>query len=428
MCFGGYYFVYRYPFFLINLILYMLSTYSFMCFILVIISSLKIGTTIIKIFDFTTIFLGAALSIPKIGRLVKIIFFIIPNVNIYYTVGVLFTISKKKYKNETNLSTRIKNISFVESLIFFIIELIFYNSVSIFIYFYKRSGLNFILFLRSLCCKVSRNINIEGNEPFIEGNENNNLLNYEIHHQDLTIKEQQNKNENNCLKIVGVSKQFGDLKAVNNFSGELFPNEIFCLLGRNGAGKTTLINIISGLIKPEEGEITLNGVSLINNNDLPYKNIALCHQENILFEYLTVSQHLQYIYDIKGIQNNDNEIKDIILNLDLNDIQNKLCKDLSGGQKRKVCIALTLLSGGKVILLDEPTSGVDIKAKKKLWDFLKKFQKEKIILVATHSLEEAEYLGTRLGIISDGHFICSGTSEYLKTMYPCGMNVNLLIN
>ena len=98
MCFGGYYFVYRYPFFLINLILYMLSTYSFICFILVIISSLKIGTTIIKIFNFTTIFLGAALSIPKIGRIVKIIFFIIPNVNIYYTVGVLFTISKKNIR------------------------------------------------------------------------------------------------------------------------------------------------------------------------------------------------------------------------------------------------------------------------------------------------------------------------------------------
>ena len=71
---------------------------------------------------------------------------------------------------------------------------------------------------------------------------------------------------------------------------------------------------------------------------------------------------------------------------------------------------------------------MDIKAKKKLWDFLKKYQKEKIILVTTHSLEEAEYLGTRIGIMTDGQFICSGTSEYLKTMYPYGININLIIN
>ena len=176
------------------------------------------------------------------------------------------------------------------------------------------------------------------------------------------------------------------------------------------------------------GDILLNGVSVITNNNIPYKNIGLCQQEDILFEYLTVNQHLQYIYEIKGIQNNNNEMQDLIRDLDLNDVLKKLCKDLSKGEKRKICIALALLSGRKIILLDEPTSGMDINTKMKIWNFIKKYQKEKIILVATHSLEEAEYLGTRIGIMSDGQFICSGTSTYLKAMYPCGINISLIIN
>ena len=95
LSFGGFFFVYRYQFYVINLVLYMISTYSVMFFAFSIFSSIRLRTTIIKIFNFSTIFLGATLSAPKIGRIVKIIFFMIPNVNIYYTVGVLFTISKK---------------------------------------------------------------------------------------------------------------------------------------------------------------------------------------------------------------------------------------------------------------------------------------------------------------------------------------------
>ena len=230
------------------------------------------------------------------------------------------------------------------------------------------------------------------------------------------------------MQIAGVTKQFGHLKAVNNFNAELFTNEIFCLLGHNGAGKTTLVNIISGLMEPEQGDVFLNGISLITNKDLIYKNIGLCQQQNILFEFLTVTEHLQFIYDIKGIQRNFAEIQELIIKLDLSDVQFRICRDLSGGQKRKLCIALALLSGGKIIILDEPTSGMDVIAKKKLWEFLKNYQKEKILLITTHSLEEAEYLGTRIGIMSEGHFICSGTSTYLKSMYPCGININLVIN
>ena len=428
MCFGGFFFIWRYHFFLINLVLYMLSVYSVMYFFFTIIPSLKKGSTIIKVFNFASTLLGAALSLRKTKRTVKIIFCFIPNINIYYTVSVFYRISDWKYKHYTNLLTRIKYISYLETTIFYVVELILYNCISLFIQSYKQSGLSFCLFIRSFFCKVSRNRQFQLNEPLTAGNEIGYSGEYETFHQNLSIIEQQKKNDNNCLKIVGVTKKFGQLKAVNNFNGELFTNEIFCLLGHNGAGKTTLVNIISGLMDPEEGDILLNGVSLITNKDIVYKNIGLCQQENILFEFLTVNEHLQFIYDIKGIQKNFMEIQELILNLDLSDVQFRLCRDLSGGQKRKVCIALALLSGGKIILLDEPTSGMDVIAKKKLWEFLKSYQKDKILLVTTHSLEEAEYIGTRIGIMTDGHFICSGTSTYLKSMYPCGININLIIN
>jgi ATP-binding cassette subfamily A (ABC1) protein 3 len=93
-----------------------------------------------------------------------------------------------------------------------------------------------------------------------------------------------------------------------------------------------------------------------------------------------------------------------------------------------LCTALALIGNSNIILLDEPTSGMDQISKKALWEFLKSYQRDKIILITTHYLEEAEYLGDRIGIMSDGKFICCGTSSFLKSKYPCGFNINLLVN
>jgi len=132
--------------------------------------------------------------------------------------------------------------------------------------------------------------------------------------------------------------------------------------------------------------------------------------------------------EIKGSKANVNEINDLIKKIGLSEKATCLAKTLSGGQKRKLCTALALIGNSKIILLDEPTSGMDPISKKGLWDFLKNYHKDKIILITTHSLDEAEYLGDKIGIMSDGEFICCGTSSYLKSKYPCGFNINLLIN
>ena len=215
---------------------------------------------------------------------------------------------------------------------------------------------------------------------------------------------------------------------MDDFNGDFFGNEIYCLLGHNGAGKTTLINMISGILEPTSGDIFYKGRSLVNNKDYLFKNIGICQQEDIFFDYLTVSEHLEYMCEIKGSKANAEEIRILINAIGLEEKYNFLCSTLSGGQKRKLCIALALIGNSNIILLDEPTSGMDSISKNALWEFLKNYQRDKIILISTHSLDEAEYLGDKICIMSDGQFICCGTSYFLKSKYPCGFNINLLIN
>ena len=235
-----------------------------------------------------------------------------------------------------------------------------------------------------------------------------------------------------CLSIYNISKSFTDVLAVNNFNGSLFPSEIFCLLGHNGAGKTTLIKIISGMEKPDNGDILLFGNSILKNKKFLYRNIGVCNQDNDFFDYLTVYEHLKYFSEIKQNcyflnQNGIIEIKNLIEKLGLEEKKNSLSKTLSGGQKRRLCIALALAGNSRLILLDEPTSGMDVISKREIWNFFKSYKSDKIIILTTHSLEEAEYLGDRIGIMLDGKFVCSGTGSFLKNNYPCGYNINFLM-
>ena len=207
-----------------------------------------------------------------------------------------------------------------------------------------------------------------------------------------------------------------------------FLGKIFCLLGHNGAGKTTLIKIISGNEKTDEGDIILNGISIINDKNYFIKNIGVSHQENILFGQLTVDDMIYYSLKLKGKTKNKDEIDSYIKDIGLEEKRKDLCKNLSTGQKRKLCIILSLIGNNKIILLDEPRSGLDAIGRRELWKFLQRKKKDKIILLTTHSLEEAEFLGDRIGIIKEGEYICSGTSSYLKNKYPHGYNINLLIS
>ena len=423
----------HYFLFILNMLFFSFSIFTTCLFFTTCIKTTKTGMTAVKFFNFGSIFLGFVIVLPKATKITKIIFCFIPQINIYVSLCCIFNLNNFENLSWDLIWLKAAKMSFMESIIMYIVEIIFYLSLSLIIQSYRDSGLNFFSYVKSFFTKVSREVNHKANS-LIE-NHNNNIDNdqkegikFDTYHQELSNVNQQKLEANQCLKIINVSKNFDDLKAVDNFNGQLFSNEIFCLLGHNGAGKSTLINMISGIIDPSYGDILLNGRSIVTNKDYLYQNIGLCQQEDIFFDYLTVQEHLEYMCRIKGSAINYEEINDLINRIELAPKKNALCKTLSGGQKRKLCIALALIGGSQIILLDEPTSGMDVMARRALWEFLKNYKTNKIILLTTHFLDEAEYLGDRIGIMTDGHFLCSGTSSFLKSKYPCGFYINLLIN
>ena len=419
---------YRHILTIINMILFTLSIFSSCVFFTTCIQTTKTGTTAVKFFNFGSILLGFVIVLPKTAKFTKLFFGLIPQINVYLSICAIYKLENFESMSWDKLWLKANRISFMESVLIYIFDIIFYLGLSVIIQSYKDSGLEFFDYIKSFITNVTRNINPLDNNLKLSEREKLNIPRYETHHQELSPINKQKKEQNSCLKIVNVSKYFDDLKAVDNFNGELFSNEIFCLLGHNGAGKTTLINMISGIYDPNHGDILFNGRSLVTNKNYLYENIGLCQQEDIFFDYLTVNEHLEYMCKIKGSKINKQEIKELIDKIELTSKKDALCSTLSGGQKRKLCIALALIGGSQIVLLDEPTSGMDVMARRKLWEFLKMYKKDKIILLTTHFLDEAEYLGDRIGIMSDGQFLCSGTSSFLKSKYPCGFNLNLLIN
>ena len=419
---------FRYILTIINMMFFSLSIFSACVFFTTCIKSTKTGTTAVKFFNFGSILLGFVIVLPKTSKVTKLFFSLIPQINLYLSICSIFNLENFETMSWDKLWLKANRVSYMETILIYIFDIVLYLGLSIIIQSYKESGLEFYDYIKSFFTNVSRNINITDNNPKINEIEKLNIPKFETNHQELSPINKQKKEQNMCLKIINVSKNFDELKAVDNFNGELFSNEIFCLLGHNGAGKTTLVNMISGIYDPNQGDILFNGKSLVTNKNYLYENIGLCQQEDIFFEYLTVQEHLEYMCKIKGSKINKKEIQELINKIELTPKKDALCSTLSGGQKRKLCIALALIGGSQIILLDEPTSGMDVMARRKLWDFLKNYKKDKIILLTTHFLDEAEYLGDRIGIMSDGKYLCSGTSSFLKSKYPCGFNLNFIIN
>ena len=411
--------------FILNIILYVLAQFPLIYLIVSICSTKKSGIILVTIIGFASLVIGFIIPMGKTNRALQMVFNIFPNVNEFSMLTILYKYEQIGIFSSDLLKLRVKRISYVDNLIMFFVEICFYSLICLFIILFQISGLPFLDFIKSLFTKVSRKIIQENIEISANYEEKNILKKY---HEELNEVNSELKNRNEFLSIKNITKIYGDLRAVNNFNGELFKNEIYCLLGHNGAGKTTLIKVISGAEEPDNGDIFLDNISIITNKSYLYSNIGLCQQEDILFDYLTVEEHLKYMMELKGSKSDEQQIDMFINGIDLNIKKESLCKTLSGGEKRKLCIAIALIGNSKLVLLDEPTSGMDVISKRKLWNFLKEFKKDKIIILTTHSLDEAEYLGDRIGIMSNGEFICSGTSSFLKSKYPCGFNLNFLVN
>jgi ATP-binding cassette subfamily A (ABC1) protein 3 len=246
------------------------------------------------------------------------------------------------------------------------------------------------------------------------------------------------------LKITNLKKKFSNGKvAVDNLNLEMFTDQIFSLLGHNGAGKTTTISMISGLLVQSAGKIQLFGKESSKNKIFMKSQLGVCPQKNPIFMQLTVYEHLILYSKIKhcrsrmandgteiiekyNLEKSEKEIETILRDIDLWDKRNNIARELSGGQKRKLCVALAFVGGSKVILLDEPTSGMDTFARRHLWEMLKLYKSGRIIILTTHNMDEADYLGDRIGIMSSGKQVTCGSSMFLKNMFGVGYVLNII--
>jgi ATP-binding cassette subfamily A (ABC1) protein 3 len=156
--------------------------------------------------------------------------------------------------------------------------------------------------------------------------------------------------------------------------------------------------------------------------------MGVCPQHDVLFEYLTPIEHLNIFYDFKGGDptKKHQEIIDLIRDAGLEDDQNKPAGSLSGGNRRKLSVAIAMCAGSKLVLLDEPTAGMDLGARRALWDMLKNYRSDRIIILTTHYMDEADVLGDRIGIMAKGQMMCLGSSLFLKKRFGAGYKLTMV--
>ncbi|MCH5153980.1 MAG: ATP-binding cassette domain-containing protein [Clostridiales bacterium] len=213
------------------------------------------------------------------------------------------------------------------------------------------------------------------------------------------------------IEIKGITKKYSKVVAVDNVLFSINDNECFALLGLNGAGKSTLINILSTGLLPTSGTATINGFDLLGERDNIRKIINISPQESAVAKNLTVRENLELIASLYGIENRRSKIDAIIDKFALKEKENVQCKKLSGGQLRRVSIALAMITEPKILFLDEPTLGLDVKSRKTLWEIIKEIKDNLTILLTTHYLEEVEFLADRIGIISRGKMQVIGSRD-----------------
>ncbi|XP_069922915.1 ATP-binding cassette sub-family A member 2 isoform X2 [Oryctolagus cuniculus] len=216
--------------------------------------------------------------------------------------------------------------------------------------------------------------------------------------------------------------------ALNKLSLNLYENQVVSFLGHNGAGKTTTMSILTGLFPPTSGSATIYGHDIRTEMDAIRKNLGMCPQHNVLFDRLTVEEHLWFYSRLKSMAPAEirKEMDKMIEDLELSNKRHSLVQTLSGGTKRKLSVAIAFVGGSRAVILDEPTAGVDPYARRAIWDLILKYKPGRTILLSTHHMDEADLLGDRIAIISHGKLKCCGSPLFLKGAYGDGYRLTLV--
>ena len=207
-------------------------------------------------------------------------------------------------------------------------------------------------------------------------------------------------------------KKYKDKIAVNGINLNINEGELFSLLGVNGAGKTTTIKMLSGLILPTSGDISIKGMDIKKDVYKIKEILNVSPQETAIAPNLTVKENLEFMAGVYQIKDK-NKINELINLFKLDEILNKKAKTLSGGYQRRLSIAISLINDPQILFLDEPTLGLDVIARRELWNIISKLKGKITIILTTHYMEEAEKLSDRIGIMSNGNLVDVGSPNEL---------------
>ena len=223
---------------------------------------------------------------------------------------------------------------------------------------------------------------------------------------------------NNAIEIRKLTKDYKDIRAVDNLELEIREKELFALLGVNGAGKTTTIKMLCCITAPTSGDALLNDKSIAQNADDVKKIIAVSPQETAVAPNLSVEENLNLMCGVHGFdkQKTQQKTAEMIEEFKLDRIRKKKAGKLSGGWQRRLSIAMALISEPQILFLDEPTLGLDVIARSELWETIRELKSRMTIILTTHYMEEAEELSDRIGVMKDGHLLAVGTAQELKDM------------
>jgi len=230
-----------------------------------------------------------------------------------------------------------------------------------------------------------------------------------------------------ALQIVDVKKRYKSLQALGGVTLTVEQGEFFGLLGPNGAGKTTLISIVAGLARADAGSVAIHGYDVVRDYREARKHLGVVPQELVFDPFFTVRESLRMQSGYFGLKNNDAWIDEVMANLDLTSKADTNMRALSGGMKRRVLVAQALVHKPPVIVLDEPTAGVDVELRQTLWKFISRLNREgHTIVLTTHYLEEAQALCNRIAMLKSGNVVAlDSTSALIKRISGSQLVVRL---
>mmetsp|Transcript_32 Transcript_32/g.58 ORF Transcript_32/g.58 Transcript_32/m.58 type:complete len:1981 (-) Transcript_32:168-6110(-) len=247
---------------------------------------------------------------------------------------------------------------------------------------------------------------------------------------DVRGEEKKKSGDDRSVRAYKVSKTYSGVQALKEVSLTMKRGECFVMLGHNGAGKSTLINIITGIVSPTHGKVFINGLDSELDQAEIQQTIGVCSQDDLVWDELTAREHMLLTAVFKGLNIGPElySAVDTVLNMvQLKERANEFCSQYSGGMKRRLSVAMSTVGDVEILFLDEPTTGLDPVSRRKVWEAIHAMKKDRVVVLTTHNMEEADFLGDTIMIMHGGHVRALGDPLFLKQTFGRGYQVNLCV-